>query len=230
MSKAVPSQVFALAFEAAAPVVPARRSIAGSAAKRLCDITLSLTALIFLWPLMIAIALAIRTSDGGPAIFAQTRVGRNGRPFTCLKFRSMVLDADRALKDHLARDPQARREWQASQKLVDDPRITPLGRFLRKSSLDELPQLINILMGHMSIVGPRPIVPAEIDRYGESFSHCFSVRPGLTGLWQVSGRSDCNYQTRVALDARYAATQSFWLDAEIIVRTVPAVLAQQGSR
>ncbi|WP_439575018.1 sugar transferase [Phreatobacter sp.] len=230
MSKAVPSQVFALAFEAAPTALPVQRSMVGSAAKRVADVTLSLVALAFLWPLMVAIALAIRSSDGGPAIFAQTRVGRHGRPFTCLKFRSMVLDAEKVLADQLARDPQSMREWQANQKLVNDPRITGLGRFLRKSSLDELPQLINILLGQMSIVGPRPIVPAEIDRYGESFAHCFSVRPGLTGLWQVSGRSDCNYQTRVALDSRYAATQSFWLDAEIIVKTVPAVLLQHGSR
>lgn len=209
---------------------PARRGILSETAKRMCDVALAGTALLLLWPLMAAISLAIRMSDGGPALFAQVRVGRNGRPFTCLKFRSMVLDAERALADHLAADPQARREWAANQKLERDPRITGLGSFLRKSSLDELPQLINILLGQMSVVGPRPIVPAEIERYGESFAACFSVKPGLTGLWQVSGRSDCSYQTRVTLDHRYAATWSLWGDAEIILRTVPAVLSQRGSR
>jgi lipopolysaccharide/colanic/teichoic acid biosynthesis glycosyltransferase len=201
-----------------------------SAGKRTFDVVLAASALLLVWPLMLAIALAIRMSDGGPALFAQRRVGRHGRPFTCLKFRTMVLNAEQALKDHLAADPQAQREWEANQKLENDPRVTGLGLFLRKSSLDELPQLFNIIAGQMSVVGPRPIVPAEIDRYGDNFSACFSVRPGLTGLWQVSGRSDCNYQTRVTLDFRYAVTWSLLGDAEIVARTVPAVLSQRGSR
>jgi exopolysaccharide production protein ExoY len=230
MSKAVPSQGFALVFpvDRAAPL--AYRRVFRIALKRVIDTTIAAAALMFLWPLMLMIAAMIRLTDGGPAIFGQTRIGRNGRPFTCLKFRSMVLDAEQALKDHLERSPQARREWQDSQKLSHDPRITQLGRILRKTSLDELPQLINILCGQMSLVGPRPIVPAEIHRYGENFAHCFSVPPGLTGLWQVSGRSDCGYQTRVALDSRYVNSWSLWLDAEIIVKTIPAVLFQQGSR
>ncbi len=230
MSKVLPSQQFALVVASRTSVKPVRRSIAANVGKRMIDVMLAGSALLLIWPLMLAIALAIRVSDGGPALFAQRRVGRHGRPFTCLKFRTMVLNAEQALQDHLASDPQARREWEANQKLDADPRITGLGVFLRKSSLDELPQLFNILLGQMSVVGPRPIVPAEIDRYGDSFSACFSVRPGLTGLWQVSGRSDCNYQTRVTLDYRYAVTWNFLSDIEIIARTIPAVLSQRGSR
>lgn len=198
--------------------------------KRTLDIVLATAGLLLIWPLMLAIAIAIRAGDGGPALFAQMRVGRNGRPFTCLKFRTMVLDAEQALATHLASDPHARREWEAYQKLEHDPRITGLGGFLRKTSLDELPQLLNILAGQMSVVGPRPIVPTEIERYGDSFASCFSVRPGLTGLWQVSGRSDCSYQGRVALDQRYAASWTLLGDAEIMLKTVPAVLSQTGSR
>lgn len=200
------------------------------ALKRLIDIVLALTLLCLLAPLLCLLVALIRGSDGGPALFRQMRVGKGGRPFRCLKFRSMVLDAERALHDHLANDPQAAREWRESQKLSRDPRITALGSFLRKSSLDELPQLINILAGDMSFVGPRPIVADEVRRYGEAFVHCFSVQPGLTGLWQVSGRSDCSYVGRVMLDSRYASECSLWLDAQIMVRTIPAVLAQRGSR
>lgn len=213
---------------------PERVSVVGRsfeyAIKRIFDASLAIVLLLLLCPLFIAIATILRGSDGGPALFRQARIGKGGRPFRCLKFRSMVLDAECALKKHLAHDPLAAQEWRDSQKLTVDPRITRIGAFLRKTSLDELPQLINILAGEMSFVGPRPIVPDEIPRYGEAFSHCFSVPPGLTGLWQVSGRSDCTYMTRVALDSRYASEWSLLLDAEIMLRTVPAVLMQQGSR
>jgi exopolysaccharide production protein ExoY len=200
------------------------------AIKRIFDASLALVLLFLLLPLLLAIATAVRGADGGPALFRQTRIGKGGRPFRCFKFRSMVLDAERALNEHLAHNPLSAQEWRDNQKLAVDPRITPLGALLRKTSLDELPQLINILAGEMSFVGPRPIVPDEIPRYGEAFSHCFSVPPGLTGLWQVSGRSDCSYMTRVSLDSRYASEWNLMLDAQIMVRTVPAVLMQQGSR
>lgn len=207
----------------------ARRSFE-YALKRIFDASLALVLLLLLIPLFLAIVTFVRGADGGPALFRQTRIGQGGRPFRCLKFRSMVLNADAALKEHLASNPAAAQEWRDNQKLAADPRITRIGAFLRKTSLDELPQLLNILTGEMSFVGPRPIVADEIPRYGEAFSHCFSVPPGLTGLWQVSGRSDCSYVNRVALDSRYASEWNLLLDAEILMRTVPAVLAQQGSR
>jgi len=197
--------------------------------KRCLDVSVAATALFVLLPLMLLVVLAVR-HDGGPALFRHTRLGRHGRPFACLKFRSMVVDADEALRRHLDRDAAARQEWAATQKLTHDPRVTRLGRMLRKSSLDELPQLINVLRGEMSLVGPRPIVPDEAARYGELFEPCFSVRPGVTGLWQVSGRSDCPYEERVRLDARYAREWSLAQDLAILIKTVPAVLAQRGSR
>ncbi|MFT3952982.1 MAG: sugar transferase [Piscinibacter sp.] len=230
MAKTLPTQEMALAFPAGRAGTPALFDLACVGCKGVVDFLGAVVALAMLWPLLIGIAIAIRLSDGGPAIFAQTRIGKNGRPFRCLKFRSMVLNADEALRHHLEHSAQARAEWAEHQKLARDPRITRLGAFLRKTSLDELPQLINILVGQMSIVGPRPIVPDEIQRYGENFAHCFSVPPGLTGLWQVSGRSDMSYQGRVALDSRYASEWTLWLDAEIIVKTIPAVLMQRGSR
>jgi len=229
MSNAVPSHDLVPLFFADELMRPVSRRSSAAVCKRLVDLSIAVAALAFLWPLLLAIALAVRLSDGGPAIFGQTRVGRNGRPFTCLKFRSMVLNAEEALKEHLERSPEAQLEWRQSQKLTDDPRITSLGHFLRKTSLDELPQLLNILSGEMSLVGPRPIVPAEIERYGEYFAQCFSMPPGLTGLWQVSGRQ-CAYSMRVTLDSRYAADWSLWLDVEILAKTVPVVLAQRGSR
>jgi lipopolysaccharide/colanic/teichoic acid biosynthesis glycosyltransferase len=198
--------------------------------KQMVDCALGGLALMLLAPLLLVIATMIRRHDGGPAFYRQTRIGREGRPFRCLKFRSMIVNSDTVLKQHLAADAGAAAEWRATQKLAADPRITPLGAFLRKTSLDELPQLINIARGEMSFVGPRPIVPDEIHRYGEHFSHCFSVTPGLTGLWQVSGRSDCSYAMRVALDTRYVDEWQFSTDVQILLRTVPAVLRQQGSR
>ncbi|MDR6873008.1 lipopolysaccharide/colanic/teichoic acid biosynthesis glycosyltransferase [Bosea sp. BE125] len=179
---------------------------------------------------MLLIAGLIRAGDGGPAFFRQARVGRSGKSFRCWKFRTMASNAEEALQRLLASDPAAAQEWAESQKLTRDPRITPVGAFLRRSSLDELPQLFNIVSGDMSFVGPRPIVAAERERYGEAFNHCFSVPPGLTGLWQISGRSDCSYATRISLDSQYASDWHLLLDAKILVKTVPAVLMQKGSR
>ncbi|MDB5468424.1 MAG: rfbP [Phenylobacterium sp.] len=193
------------------------------------NFTIALLALIFLAPLMIVLAVAVYMQDGGGAVFAHRRIGRGGRHFPCLKFRSMAVDAEQRLADLLERDPVARAEWERDHKLRNDPRVTPLGAFLRKSSLDELPQLFNVLRGEMSLVGPRPIVDAEVAKYGRRFRHYCAVKPGITGLWQVSGRNDTSYRTRVALDCVYASHRNVWLDASVLARTVPAVLGRRGS-
>lgn len=196
---------------------------------RAVDVILAVLALIAIGPLMLTIAALIKRQDGGPVIFAHSRVGRGGRAFPCLKFRSMVVDAEARLQQVLAQDEAARREWAADHKLRNDPRITRLGAFLRKSSLDELPQLINVLRGEMSIVGPRPIVQGEVSRYGRWYGHYCAVRPGITGLWQVSGRNDVSYRRRVACDVIYSRRQSFMVNVKIIAGTVPAVLKGDGS-
>lgn len=198
------------------------------AAKRTLDIILAGSALALLSPFFLVIGLLIR-ADGGPAFFAHGRVGQNGRLFRCLKFRTMVQNADVKLANFLADNPEAADEWRQTQKLRNDPRITPVGAFLRKTSLDELPQLINVLRGEMSLVGPRPIVTDERPRYGRSLPYYLGVRPGITGLWQVSGRSSTTYRERVEFDVWYAQNWSLWLDLWIMVRTVPEVLARRGA-
>jgi lipopolysaccharide/colanic/teichoic acid biosynthesis glycosyltransferase len=203
---------------------------AKGALKRVTDVAVATVAFVFLLPVLIPIALVTRLSDGGPAIFKQRRIGLNGREFLCYKFRSMHVNAQEQLEELLARDPQARAEWAATQKLDNDPRITAFGNFLRKSSLDELPQLINIIRGDMSIVGPRPIVRNEVEKYGDYFTHYASVRPGLTGLWQVSGRSETSYDERVALDVTYVNERTYFKDIQIMVMTVPAVLLSDGAK
>lgn len=189
----------------------------------------ALLALIFLLPVMIGVALAVFAQDGGPILFAHRRIGRGGRHFYCLKFRTMAVDAEQRLAELLANDPEARVEWEKDHKLRNDPRVTGLGAFLRKSSLDELPQLFNVLRGEMSLVGPRPIVDAEVAKYGRRFRNYCAVKPGITGLWQVSGRNDVSYRTRVALDCVYARERNLLMDGYIILSTVPAVLARKGS-
>jgi lipopolysaccharide/colanic/teichoic acid biosynthesis glycosyltransferase len=201
----------------------------GIDAGRVFDLVVALAALVFTAPLLLGIALVIKLQDGGPVVFAHTRVGRNGAIFRCLKFRTMRVDAEQALRDLLDRDPLARAEWAADQKLRQDPRITPFGGFLRKSSLDELMQVFNVIAGEMSIVGPRPIVPAEIARYGRAYIAYCSVRPGITGLWQISGRNDVSYRRRVALDKLYVRSKSLGLDIGIILKTVVVVLTRKGS-
>lgn len=202
----------------------------GWAIKRSLDLSVAVTALFLLLPLLLLVALTVWAADRKPPIFRHTRLGRDGRRFDCLKFRTMVVDGDAVLARHLAANPRAKAEWTATNKLSDDPRITSIGRVLRKTSLDELPQLWNVLRGEMSLVGPRPIVPAEVARYGRAFAACFSVPPGVTGLWQVSGRSDTTYAERVALDLDYATRWSLRRDLAIMLRTIPAVLAQRGSK
>ena len=200
-----------------------------SSLPRILDVVLSLLALAFLSPVLVALALVVYLSDGGPALFGQMRLGHDGRRFRCWKFRSMRVDAEERLQELLSTDRAALIEWQRNHKLRFDPRITPLGRFLRESSLDELPQLWNVLKGDMSLVGPRPIVDAEAQRYGRYFTHYGRVKPGLTGLWQISGRSDVSYRRRVAMDVLYVRRRSTVLYLRILVATVPAVLLKRGA-
>jgi lipopolysaccharide/colanic/teichoic acid biosynthesis glycosyltransferase len=190
----------------------------------------ALLLLLALSPLLALVAYLIWQRDGAPVLFAHYRVGVNGKLFRCMKFRTMLRDSESVLADLLANDPQARAEWQRDQKLTHDPRITGIGHFLRRSSLDELPQLINVLRGEMSLVGPRPITVAELTRYGKVRWHYLSVRPGITGLWQVSGRNNTTYEERVALDRRYVEQRSLWLDAGILLRTVRVVMLREGAR
>jgi lipopolysaccharide/colanic/teichoic acid biosynthesis glycosyltransferase len=198
--------------------------------QRLCDIILAAALLIFLAPLLVVTLSLTFLQDGRSPLFSQLRVGRGGRRFRCWKIRSMVIDADARLAALLECDAQARLEWAQDHKLRNDPRVTPFGRFLRQSSLDELPQLLNIMLGDMSLVGPRPIVDAEICKYGRYFPAYCSVRPGLTGLWQVSGRNDVSYRRRVALDVAYARQRTLTLDMYILMATVPAVFLRRGAR
>lgn len=202
---------------------------ADSLAKRGLDILGAAALLLLCLPVFAVLAVLVKL-DGGSVFYAHERVGRGGRLFGCLKFRSMVLDADRRLAELLARDPAAQREWDSTRKLRQDPRVTRIGRFLRASSLDELPQLINVLRGEMSLVGPRPVQTSELAAfYGPAAQHYMAVRPGITGPWQVSGRSDTSYAQRVALDVQYVAHASFWLDVKILLRTPIAVLARKGA-
>ena len=198
-------------------------------AKRALDIIGAGLGLVLLSPFFLVVALLVR-ADGGPAFFAHQRVGRGGKLFGCLKFRSMVVESQARLEALLASNPAARAEWEATRKLKNDPRITRIGRFLRSTSLDELPQLINVLRGEMSLVGPRPVQEAEIDRYyGASAAHYMAVRPGITGLWQVSGRSETSYESRVALDVSYVSRPSMLADLSILLRTPVAVLSRRGA-
>lgn len=196
---------------------------------RALDIAIALLALVALMPLMVLIAIFICLFDPGPVFYGHTRIGLGGREFQCLKFRSMVVNSQERLRDLLERDPLARQEWELFHKLSRDPRVTMLGRFLRKSSLDELPQLFNVLRGEMSMVGPRPITTDETWRYGRYLPSYVSVKPGLTGLWQVSGRSNTTYRRRVALDVAWSRQISTGLYLGILTRTIPAVLKAEGS-
>lgn len=196
---------------------------------RAIDVTTGIIAIIVFAPVLLLVALCIYVNNPGPVLFVQRRIGRNGQVFNCFKFRTMVVDAEARLAHLLANDPAARELWDRDHKLRDDPRITSLGRFLRKSSLDELPQMFNLVIGTMSIVGPRPIVHAEVERYGRRFIDYCSVKPGITGLWQVSGRSNTTYRRRVAMDVAYSRKRSLGLNIKIIVMTLPAVIAAKGS-
>jgi len=196
--------------------------------KRALDVGLAGTLLLMIAPFMLCLALLIRR-DGGPVLFRQRRIGRNGERYACLKFRTMRVDADQVLQDLLINNPAVAAEWALRQKLAHDPRITALGHILRKTSLDELPQLINIVRGEMSLVGPRPIVPSEVSRYGDHIAYYYETRPGLTGLWQVSGRSETSYDRRVQLDVWYVRNWSVWHDIIIMLKTIPALLLRRGA-
>jgi exopolysaccharide production protein ExoY len=198
-------------------------------AKAVFDRIFAALALLFFAPFLIVISMVIFFSDGGPILFRHKRVGRDGRTFNCLKFRTMANDAEQRLNAILEADPEARAEWEANQKLEDDPRITCVGEFFRKTSLDELPQFWNVLRGEMSVVGPRPIVADEARHYGENYRDYLSVRPGVTGLWQVMGRSRTTYAERVAMDVEYVRNRSFRMDISIILKTIKVMLARDGA-
>jgi len=196
--------------------------------KRIFDLVTSTALLVLLAPVIGLFYWEIRRSGGG-AIFGHVRIGQHGKPFRCLKFRTMVPNAAQVLEGFLASDPRARAEWERDFKLKTDPRITPIGAFLRETSLDELPQLWNVLKGEMSLVGPRPVVEEELERYSDQVGYYLEAPPGMTGLWQISGRNDMSYDDRVALDSWYVRNWSLWYDLVIILKTVRVVLARKGA-
>ncbi len=196
----------------------------GGLAKRALDVTVALIMLVVFSPLMVGLALLVFTTSPGPILYHHRRVGYRKRSFGCLKFRTMVVNSDEVLQQHLENNPEARLEWEQTQKLRDDPRVTSVGHVLRKLSLDELPQLINVLRGEMSLVGPRPVLFDELRRYGPSSRHYLRARPGITGLWQVSGRNNTTYKRRVAYDRAYVTNVNTATDIAILVQTLPAAL------
>lgn len=198
--------------------------------KRIFDIGFTLVVLTLGSPLFLLIALLVGLTSPGKIIYSHLRVGRGGVLFKCYKFRTMYKDADVRLKAILAACPNKRKEWKEKYKLQNDPRITPIGNFLRKTSLDELPQFWNVLKGDLSLVGPRPVVEEEIHQYfGEKAQKILSIRPGLTGLWQIYGRSDTSYETRIKLDEQYVDNQSLALDIKLILKTIPAMICKRGA-
>lgn len=220
--KAVDSGSFGLSF-------PARHDFSVERAfKRLFDITGAVTLAILFAPVILLVVL-VALAKGRSPLFRHERVGRDGKPFDCLKFQTMIPNAEVVLADILAKDPVLKEEWERNHKLRDDPRVTRLGKFLRSTSLDELPQLWNVLKGEMSLVGPRPVTREELLRYGRNAVIYMMVRPGLTGLWQVSGRSNAEYRRRVAMDVCYVKRQSAVLDLWILAKTVIVVLSRNGA-
>lgn len=204
-----------------------RSGIYAAFGKRVCDLVFAFALLPILIP-VIAVLWGLTRLDGGPGFFGHKRVGKDRRQFSCWKIRTMVPDAEAKLKQYLSENPDAKAQWQRDFKLDNDPRITRLGNFLRKTSLDELPQIWNVIRGEMSFVGPRPVVQDELLRYGESEKFYLSVRPGITGLWQVSGRNDISYADRVRMDRIYASRYSMLQDTKIIAKTATVVLFPTG--
>jgi UDP-galactose-lipid carrier transferase len=198
------------------------------ACKRTFDLVAASLLLVLLSPVLLALTWQVKR-DGGPAFFGHKRIGQGGKTFKCWKFRSMVVNAQEVLQELLATDAQARAEWEKEFKLKNDPRISRIGHFIRKTSLDELPQLWNVIKGEMSLVGPRPVIQAELERYGDDVTYYLEACPGLTGLWQVSGRNDVDYDTRVYLDAWYVKNWSLWTDISILFKTVGVVLGRDGA-
>ncbi|WPP03290.1 sugar transferase [Methylocella tundrae] len=201
----------------------------GGAGKRGLDIFLATIGLILLSPILLLCAITILAVSRDKILFRHRRLGLHGESFDCLKFQTMVRDGDRVLRDYLETHPEARAEWESTRKLRNDPRVTAFGKVLRKTSVDELPQLINVLKGEMSIIGPRPIVEQELTKYGVRRQAYLICRPGITGLWQISGRSNTTYRRRVACDACYAKHWSLALDAQILIRTLPVVFGSSGA-
>ena len=199
------------------------------AIKRIFDLVLTIVGGLMISPVLLGIALAVAIENRGHVIFAHRRVGAAGKKFSCYKFQTMVPDAEAKLKKYLAENPEAKREWEESFKLTNDPRVTKLGNILRRTSLDELPQLWNVIRGEMSLVGPRPIVQAEVPRYGKNIREYYMVLPGITGMWQVSGRSDMTYPERVAMDTWYVRNWSVWIDLMYLFKTVKAVFYRKGA-
>ena len=193
--------------------------------KNLLDYSLAAIILVLISPLLLMLALIVKLDSPGPVIYRRRVMGRRGRQFDAFKFRTMVVNGDALLSAR----PELKARWQRDQKLEDDPRVTRSGRWLRKLSLDELPQLVNVLRGEMSLVGPRMIAPVEVARYGKDVHHVFAVKPGITGLWQVSGRSHLSYQDRARLDLQYVRTRSIGMDLRLLVMTIPAVLLKRGA-
>ena len=193
--------------------------------KFLLDFLVSTSVVLLLWPVMLVIAIAVKLDSSGPVFYRRRVVGVGGKPFNALKFRTMYTDAD----ERLARDPELSRQFEQNYKLKDDPRVTRVGRFLRRTSLDELPQLFNVLFGQMSLVGPRMITEQELARYGKWRMNLSTVKPGITGLWQVSGRSDIKYEERVMLDMNYIRNYSIWFDLHLLWQTIPAVVKGRGA-
>ena len=199
------------------------------ATKFVFDIVVTLLGGIVIAPVFLLLAIMVGIDNRGRIFFAHRRVGRGGKEFPCYKFQTMVADADKALSEYLKVNPEARKEWEENFKLTNDPRVTKLGAFLRETSLDELPQIFNVLRGEMSLVGPRPIVRKEIEKYGDNIREYYMVRPGITGMWQTSGRSDTTYEERVEMDTWYVRNWSVWLDMKYLVKTFAAVLARKGA-
>jgi Undecaprenyl-phosphate galactose phosphotransferase WbaP len=197
--------------------------------KRFMDLFLVIAGGLVILPMLLFIALLVKISSPGPVLYGHERLGKNGKRFTAYKFRSMAIDSEERLRRLLEADSAVREEWEANHKLRNDPRVTGIGKILRRTSFDEFPQLINILRGEMSLVGPRPIVDAEIQKYGEDYSRIFSVKPGLTGLWQVSGRSDTDYRDRVSYDTYYLQSWSVWLDLWVLFKTFGVVITGKGA-
>ncbi|MDR1948492.1 MAG: undecaprenyl-phosphate galactose phosphotransferase WbaP [Spirochaetaceae bacterium] len=197
--------------------------------KRFVDLVVVLAGGIVVLPFLFIIALLIKIGSPGPVLYGHTRLGQNGRKIKVYKFRTMVIDAEERLKTLLASNPQIRTEWEVNFKLRNDPRITKIGKFLRQTSLDEFPQIINVLKNEMSLVGPRPIIGDEVEKYGETYERIFSVKPGMTGLWQVSGRSDTDYNERISYDTYYLQSWSLWLDLWVLYKTFGVVLKGRGA-
>ncbi len=198
------------------------------ALKTVIDIMGASIALILFSPIFLVVAYKIR-KDGGPAFYKHERIGKNGKPFSCMKFRSMIINSQEVLDELLENDVEARAEWEKDFKLRNDPRITPVGKFIRKTSLDELPQLFNVLKGEMSLIGPRPVIDEERKYYGDHWDEFLSVKPGMTGLWQVSGRNDIGYDERVSLDLDYIRNWSLLTDISIVWKTIFVIINPKGA-